>query len=77
MVNDRVLRNAERFTKDVKSGEIKDPHDLWNVIGHFHKKYGGYKKGGAVKDAKGGKLKMSDNMDTINLELLNKRKKAK
>jgi hypothetical protein len=72
MVNDRVLRNAERFTKDTKSGEISDPHDLWNVIGHFHKKYGGYKKGGKVKDAK-----VTDNLDTMRLALTRKKKAAK
>jgi hypothetical protein len=70
MVNDRVLRNAERFTKDTKSGEISDPHDLWNVIGHFYKKYGGYKNGGKVD-----KEKLSDNLDTMRLALTKKKAK--
>jgi hypothetical protein len=69
MVNDRVMKNIERFHEGVKKGNIQNPNDLYGVLGHFYKEHGGYKKGG--------KVKMHADMDTINLELSNKRKKAK
>ena len=47
------------------------------IFDYYNRKHGGWKKGGDVNKAKGGKVKFSDTMDGINLELLNKRKKAK
>ena len=65
MVNDRVMRNLERYHEGIKAGDIQNPNDLYGVLGHFYKKYGGYKKGGKVKD----------NLDTMRLALTKNSKK--
>ena len=56
MVNDRVLRNIDRFNQGIKSGEIEKPNDLYHVIGHFVRKYGGHAKGGPIRMADGGQV---------------------
>jgi hypothetical protein len=72
MVNDRVMKNIERFHEGVKKGNIQNPNDLYGVLGHFYKEYGGYKDGGDVK-----KKKVTDNLDTMRLALTrNTKKKA-
>jgi hypothetical protein len=71
MVNDRVMKNLERYHEGVKQGDIQNPNDLYGVLGHFYKKYGGYKEGGNVK-----KTKVADNLDTMRLALT-RNKKAK
>ena len=70
MVNDRVMRNLERYHEGIRSGDIQNSNDLYGVLGHFYKKYGGYTKGGKVKDAK-----LSDNLDTMRLALTKKKAK--
>jgi hypothetical protein len=71
MVNDRVMKNLERYHEGIKQGDIQNPNDLYGVLGHFYKKYGGYKKGGVVN-----KAKVADNLDTMRLALT-RNKKAK
>lgn len=72
MVNDRVMKNIERYHEGVKKGNIQNPNDLYGVLGHFYKEYGGYKDGGNVK-----KTKVTDNLDTMRLALTRKKKAAK
>jgi hypothetical protein len=72
MVNDRVMKNIERFKEGVKKGNIQNPNDLYGVLGHFYKEHGGYKEGGGVK-----KSKVTDNLDTMRLALTKNSKKAK
>jgi hypothetical protein len=66
-INARVINNAGLYEEGLKQGEF-DPKNLDSVLAYFKRK-GGYKKGG--------KVKFHSDMDTINLELSNKRKKAK
>jgi hypothetical protein len=68
MINEPVVQNLSRFKEGIKAGDI-DPNDLPSTLDYFKRKYGGYKKGG--------KVKLSTNMDTINLELSRRTKKAK
>ena len=72
MVNDRVMKNLERYHEGIKQGDIQNPNDLYGVLGHFYKKHGGYKKGGNVK-----KPKLTDNLDTMRFALTKNSKKAK
>jgi hypothetical protein len=66
-INARVINNAGLYEEGLKQGEF-DPKNLESVLAYYKRK-GGYKKGG--------KVKLSTNMDTINLELSRKSKKAK
>jgi len=66
-INSRVINNSGLYEEGLKQGEF-DPKNIDSVLAYFKRK-GGYKKGG--------KVKMHADMDTINLELSNKRKKAK
>jgi hypothetical protein len=66
-INARVINNAGLYEEGLKQGEF-DPKNLESILSYYKRK-GGYKKGG--------KVKFHSDMDTINLELSNKRKKAK
>jgi hypothetical protein len=68
MITEPVVQNLSRYKEGIKAGDI-DPNNLPAVLDYFKRKHGGYKKGG--------KVKLSTNMDTINLELSRRTKKAK
>jgi hypothetical protein len=63
-VNERVLRNLDRFKEGIKAGDIS-PDDLQGVLDMYKRKYGGFKKGGKVS------------LTEMKLELARKSKKAK
>jgi hypothetical protein len=66
-INARVINNAGLYEEGLKSGEF-EPKNLDSVLAYFKRK-GGYKKGGKVSNAA--------KKITMNLELMNNRKKAK
>jgi hypothetical protein len=68
MITEPVVQNLSRYKEGIKAGDI-DPNNLPAVLDYFKRKHGGYKKGG--------KVNVSTNMDTINLELSRRTKKAK
>ena len=66
-INARVINNAGLYAEGLKQGEF-DPKNVDSVLAYF-KRQGGY--------AKGGKVKLHDDSDTMQLELSRKSKKAK